>query len=78
MMSEASRQIPSPASSRDLEARDENLVGGAIFDQELFFRPVFLYFRYRTPVLGLYLASAPAHPGAGCMALADSMRPEWH
>ena len=55
----------------DLEAMDENLVGGdlgggsARFSQQLFFRPVFPYFRYRTPVRGLYLASASAHPGAG-------------
>lgn len=55
----------------DLEAMDENLVGGdlgggsAHFDQQLFFRPVFPYFRYRTPVRGLYLASASTHPGAG-------------
>jgi phytoene dehydrogenase-like protein len=55
----------------DLEAMDENLVGGdlgggsAHFDHQLFFRPLFPYFRYRTPVRGLYLASASAHPGAG-------------
>lgn len=55
----------------DLEAMDENLVGGdlgggsAQIDQQLFFRPAFPYFRYRTPVRGLYLASASAHPGAG-------------
>jgi phytoene dehydrogenase-like protein len=55
----------------DLEAMDENLVGGdlgggsARFSQQLFFRPVFPYFCYRTPVRGLYLASASAHPGAG-------------
>ena len=55
----------------DLEAMDENLVGGdlgggsAQFDQQLFFRPAFPYFRYRTPVRGVYLASASAHPGAG-------------
>src|SRR5260370_4265076 len=71
----------------DLEAMNENLVGGdlgggrARFSQHLFFRPVFPYFRYRTPVRGLYLASASAHPGAGVhgacgfnaahMALAD-------
>ncbi len=71
----------------DLEAMNENLVGGdlgggsARFSQQLFFRPVFPYFRYRTPVRGLYLASASAHPGAGVhgacgfnaahMALAD-------
>src|SRR4029077_18829873 len=62
------RAIHSPA---DLEAMDENLVGGdlgggsARWTQQLFFRPVFPYFRYRTPVRGLYLASASAHPGAG-------------
>lgn len=62
------RAIHSPA---DLEAMDENLVGGdlgggsAHLDQQLFLRPVFPYFRYRTPIRGLYLASASAHPGAG-------------
>jgi phytoene dehydrogenase-like protein len=55
----------------DLEAMDENLVGGdlgggsAQFYQQLIFRPAFPYFRYRTPVQGLYLASASTHPGAG-------------
>lgn len=50
---------------------DENLVGGdlgggsAHLDQQLFFRPIFPYFRYRTPIRGLYLASASTHPGAG-------------
>jgi phytoene dehydrogenase-like protein len=59
------------AAPDDLEKMDENLVGGdlgggsAQFDQQLFFRPAFPYFRYRTPVAGLYLASASAHPGAG-------------
>jgi phytoene dehydrogenase-like protein len=58
-------------SPEDLEAMDENLVGGdlgggsARFSQQLFFRPAFPYFRYRTPVRGVYLASASAHPGAG-------------
>jgi phytoene dehydrogenase-like protein len=62
------RAIHSP---EDLEEMDENLVGGdlgggsARFGQQLFFRPAFPYFRYRTPVRGLYLASASAHPGAG-------------
>jgi phytoene dehydrogenase-like protein len=62
------RAISSP---EDLEAMDENLVGGdlgggsACFTQQLFFRPVFPYFRYRTPVGGLYLVSASTHPGAG-------------
>jgi phytoene dehydrogenase-like protein len=64
----AGRYIAAPP---DLEAMDENLVGGdlgggsAHIDQQLFLRPAFPYFRYRTPVKGLYLASASAHPGAG-------------
>ncbi len=62
------RAIHSPD---DLEAMDENLVGGdlgggsAHLRQQLFLRPLFPYFRYRTPVRGLYLASASCHPGAG-------------
>jgi phytoene dehydrogenase-like protein len=62
------RAIHAPS---DLEAMDENLVGGdlgggsARLTQQLFFRPIFPYFRYRTPVRGVYLASASAHPGAG-------------
>jgi phytoene dehydrogenase-like protein len=62
------RHIATPA---DLEAMDDNLVGGdlgggsACIGQQLIFRPAFPYFRYRTPVRGLYLASASAHPGAG-------------
>jgi phytoene dehydrogenase-like protein len=62
------RHIAAPP---DLEAMDENLVGGdlgggsAQLGQQLFFRPAFPYFRYRTPVRGVYLASASAHPGAG-------------
>ncbi|MGL4555751.1 MAG: phytoene desaturase family protein [Gemmataceae bacterium] len=59
------------ASPPDLEAMDENLVGGdlgggsARFDQQLFLRPAFPYYRHRTPVAGLYLCSASTHPGAG-------------
>lgn len=55
----------------DLEAMDENLVGGDLgggstrLGQQLFFRPMFPYFRYRTPVRGVYMASASAHPGPG-------------
>jgi phytoene dehydrogenase-like protein len=62
------RHIATPA---DLEAMDENLVGGDLgggstqFDQQLIFRPAFPYFRHRTPVRGLYLASASTHPGPG-------------
>jgi phytoene dehydrogenase-like protein len=54
-----------------LEAMNENLVGGDItggsadIRHQLFFRPMFPYFRYRTPVRGLYLCSSYTHPGAG-------------
>jgi phytoene dehydrogenase-like protein len=54
-----------------LEDRDANLVGGAInggssqLNQELVFRPVPGLGRAETPVAGLYLASASAHPGGG-------------
>lgn len=53
----------------DLEAENPNLVGGDLaggsmaLDQQLVFRPVPGWFRYRTPVRGLYLCSASAHPG---------------
>jgi phytoene dehydrogenase-like protein len=55
----------------DLFGMDANLIGGdlaggsAALQHQLFFRPVFPYFRYRTPVRGLYLASSYTHPGAG-------------
>lgn len=56
---------------RELEARDANLIGGAInggtsqLHQQLVFRPVPGLGRAETPVRGLYLASASAHPGGG-------------
>jgi phytoene dehydrogenase-like protein len=56
---------------RDLEDRDENLVGGAInggtasLQQQLFLRPVPGLGRAETPVRGLYLGSSSAHPGGG-------------
>jgi phytoene dehydrogenase-like protein len=56
---------------RELEARDENLVGGAInggtsaLHQQLVLRPVPGLGRAETGVRGLYLASASAHPGGG-------------
>lgn len=55
----------------ELEARDANLVGGAInggtanLHQELVFRPVPGLGRAETPIKGLYLGSASAHPGGG-------------
>jgi phytoene dehydrogenase-like protein len=54
-----------------LQALDRNLVGGAInggtagLHQQLVFRPVAGSGRAETPVRGLYLASASAHPGGG-------------
>ncbi|MFE5189730.1 phytoene desaturase family protein [Streptomyces sp. NPDC056628] len=54
-----------------LQALDGNLVGGAInggttaMHQQLFFRPVPGTGRPETPVPGLFLASAGAHPGGG-------------
>lgn len=56
---------------RDLEERNENLVGGALnggtsaLHQQLVFRPVPGLGRAETPVKGLYLGSASAHPGGG-------------
>src|SRR5690606_29521846 len=55
----------------DLEALDRNLHGGALnggttaMHQQLLFRPVPGTGRPETPVKGLYLASAGAHPGGG-------------
>ena len=55
----------------DLEAENPNLVGGDLgagsiaIDQQLVFRPVPGWFRYSTPVRGLYLCSASTHPGPG-------------
>jgi phytoene dehydrogenase-like protein len=54
-----------------LERANRNLVGGAInggtaqLHQQLVFRPVPGLARPGTPVRGLYLASASAHPGGG-------------
>jgi phytoene dehydrogenase-like protein len=55
----------------DLERANANLVGGAInggtaqLYQQLVFRPTPGLARPATPVAGLYLASASAHPGGG-------------
>lgn len=56
---------------RELEARNANLVGGAInggtaqLHQQLIFRPVPGTGRAETPIKNLYLGSASAHPGGG-------------
>lgn len=63
-----SRRISAPP---DLEAVNENLIGGDLgggsnaWHDQLLFRPIFPYFRYRTPIKGLYLCSSYTHPGAG-------------
>jgi phytoene dehydrogenase-like protein len=55
----------------DLEAADANLGGGAVnggtaqLHQQLIFRPVPGLGRPQTPIDGLYLAGASAHPGGG-------------
>lgn len=55
----------------ELERRDANLVRGALnggtaqLHQQLVFRPVPGLGRAETPVRGLYLGSASAHPGGG-------------
>jgi phytoene dehydrogenase-like protein len=62
------RAITAPA---DFQAQDANLVGGALnggtaeLHQQLVFRPVPGLGRSETPVPGLFLASASAHPGGG-------------
>ena len=63
-----SRRVLGP---HELEARDANLIGGAInagsaqLHQQLIFRPVPGTGRAETPIKGLYLGSASAHPGGG-------------
>jgi phytoene dehydrogenase-like protein len=62
------RHVFSPSS---MEEADSNLVAGAInggtsqLHQQLVFRPVPGAGRPETPIAGLYLASAAAHPGGG-------------
>jgi phytoene dehydrogenase-like protein len=62
------RHVMSPP---ELEAADENLIlgdlsgGTAQLHQQLVFRPIPGLGRAETPVKGLYLSSASAHPGGG-------------
>ena len=59
-------------SPKDLE-EEFSLTGGNIFhgamtpDQLFFQRPVGGHARYRTPLRGLYLCGAGAHPGGGVL-----------
>ena len=66
------RSAPAASSPRPTSRRrNANLVGGAInggtaqLHQQLVFRPVPGLGRAETPVPGLFLASASAHPGGG-------------
>jgi phytoene dehydrogenase-like protein len=62
------RRVQSPG---DLQASDDNLVHGAVAGgtaniyQQLVFRPIPGLGRAETPIDGVYLASASAHPGGG-------------
>jgi phytoene dehydrogenase-like protein len=66
--SQVARHVQSPG---DLESENPSLVGGAInagtsgLHQQLVFRPTPGLGRPETPVPGLYLAGASAHPGGG-------------
>lgn len=69
------RQVISPL---DLETEyaltEGNIHQGEIaLDQILFMRPVSGYSRYRTPIGGLYLCGAAAHPGGGVTGLPGSL-----
>jgi hypothetical protein len=63
-----SRTVQSPAS---IQSANANLASGAVnggtsrIHQELIFRPAAGLARAETPVPGLYLAGASAHPGGG-------------
>jgi len=55
----------------DLFSMNANLIGGDLgggsnaWHRQLIFRPIFPYFRYKTPVRDLYLCSSYTHPGGG-------------
>ena len=69
-----SRQVLTPV---DLE-KTFNLTGGNIFQgamplhQLFMFRPVLGFAGYKTPIRGLYLCGAAAHPGGGVMGSAGA------
>ena len=66
------RQVLTPKDLEDVYALTEGSVshGELTLDQILFMRPVPGWSRYRTPVEGLYLCGAGAHPGSGITGMA--------
>ena len=63
------RQILSPlVLERTYRLTGGNIFQGAMAMHQLFsFRPVAGWADYRTPIAGLYLCGAAAHPGGGVM-----------
>lgn len=78
----AARHVMGPP---DLERANRNLIGGAVnggtsqIHQQLFFRPIPGSGRPETPIKGLFLASASAHPGGGVHGAcgANAARAAW-
>jgi phytoene dehydrogenase-like protein len=65
------RQVLTPADlERELGLTEGNIhQGETALDQLFFMRPVPGWARYRTPVRGLYMCGAGAHPGGGVTGL---------
>jgi phytoene dehydrogenase-like protein len=63
------RQVVTPLDlERDFAMTEGNIFHGELTLDQLFsFRPVHGWARYRTPIQGLYLCGASAHPGGGVM-----------
>jgi phytoene dehydrogenase-like protein len=64
------RQVVTPLDlEQELGLTEGNIYQGEVaLDQLLFMRPVPGWARYRTPIGGLYLCGAGAHPGGGVTA----------
>ena len=60
--------IPPPDMERMWGITGGNIMQGSMSLSSMFsFRPVAGYANYRTPVKGLYMCGAAAHPGGGVM-----------
>ncbi len=66
------RQVLSPLDlERTFRLTGGNIMQGAMSLHQMFFlRPVLGFADYRTPIVGLYLCGAAAHPGGGVMGAA--------